>query len=99
MFMNAVQDIPPLSELEPIDSAPSYQHVTGRERALHSFVSQPFANNSRLSLQIRSMASEPVSPPLFFDGGVIEGRVSLDLAKKLNVKEILVKVCKSAVQS
>lgn len=83
---------PPLAELEPIDSAPSYQRAIRGEQAFHSFVSQPFAGNSSLSLQLRSMASDSVAAPLFFDGGEIGGRVVLDPGKKLNVREVLVKV-------
>lgn len=33
--------------------------------------------------------------PLFYDGSTIEGRVSLDLAKKLNIHQIAVKVSAS----
>lgn len=40
------------------------------------------------------MASDPAPAPLFFDGGVIEGRVLLDLGKTLKVQEVLVKVRK-----
>lgn len=38
------------------------------------------------------MAADANSAPLFYDGSTIEGSILLDLSKKLNVREIVVKV-------
>lgn len=88
----------PQLELQPIDSAPSYERATGRERSNHVITSPPFAGGSKLQIELESMAADPSATPLYFDGSIIEGRVLLDLSKKLNVREIVVKVRRSRLK-